>query len=47
MPVDKIIKIGGMVCTVAGAVLGMISSEKEKSKLIDEAVKKHFDQMNK
>lgn len=44
---DKVIKIGGMVCTLAGAVLGMVSSEKEKTKLIDEAVKKHFANQNK
>ena len=44
---DKFIKILGMSCTLAGAVLGMVSSEKEKIKLIDEAVKKHFANENK
>ena len=41
---NKALKIGGMVLTIAGTIVSAIANDKEKSKLIDEAVLKHLNE---
>lgn len=39
---NKALKIGGMVLTIAGTIVSAVANDKEKAKLIDEAVLKHL-----
>lgn len=39
---DAVIKIAGYVCTLAGAVIGMVSSNKDNAKNIEKAVENHL-----
>jgi hypothetical protein len=39
---NKALKIGGMVLTIAGTIVSAVANDKEKAKLIDESVLKHL-----
>lgn len=41
---DKLIKVGGVLLTLAGTALSMVSTDKDNKKAIEKAVEKHFEQ---
>ena len=41
---DKALKIGGMVLTIAGTIVSAVASGKEQEKLISKAVEEHLAQ---